>query len=227
MSAQAKEEKEPSLTGSLIFGAFVAILGAFLVAAFLFTFEANDYPIYAEQDQELEDRELSYSQPEDAFYLKGAVARTSDWQKKRQEFISGSSTTLALKDSDVNAWFKANFYESQNTDDGSGLLLTPGTPNVSFGEVGKVHLSLPIEDELGESDGEFILAIIGSFAESAPLRFKMERFQLNSAQLPLAGALGEKILPSVFRVPFRVLMSFKRFLTLGLRSRRWNPEAEL
>ena len=177
MSAHAKEEKEPSLSGSLIIVAFVASFGALLAAVFLLTFEAENYASIAEQEETIADRESVHRLHGDASNLRGSVARTNEWQKRRNEFLSGSASVSIPKYSDLNGWFKAMFSNTQTSDESSGLILTPGTLNVCR--------------------GDFVLAIVGVFTDTTPPSSIIERLRLNSAKLPLAGALGEKFLPSI------------------------------
>ena len=103
------------------------------------------------------------------------------------------SKSLVLTVGEMNAWLNTMFRSSGGSDESSGLVVVPGTPNVAVSEDGVLHVNLPTEISGYTLEGEYVLSATGRFSIGAPASFVFSSFQVGGAKVPVPEVLGAQI----------------------------------
>lgn len=197
MAVPDTSEKQPSYFGVYFYAVLTALFGALLGFFYLATFPAQAFSSQQEYEASIanlkESEEPVYSKPGDAYYIEGPVSRSRSWDSKRQQLTASGPQTVNLSASEINAWMMAKFraVDPQKGDEESGIVISPGVPNVGLVDGLGLFVNLPVTIEAYGASGEYEVSVFGSIEPSG---FKLGSFQVNSAKLPLPNIIGKQVM---------------------------------
>lgn len=189
---------EVSLSSVVVMACFNLIFGGVLGFVFLSSIPAKAFASVEELESfQAENSQAQYPKPGQVYHLKGADSRSKTWENKRSLFLQGTANELTVSVAEINTWFAARFHAAKPDPNTSGVLLVPGTPNLSAEDADNVYLSLPLELIINGRSFSKTVFVKGSFMPGVPVRFEVERGYVNSAQLPtpaVASALMDTLM---------------------------------
>ena len=195
------EEDEATLGGALILGALVALLGALLGFMFLASVQPKSYQSVEELQAFLE--KTSDSSLLQSSYLQGPVSRSRGWEQKRDALLNGEALTVELSSAEINAWMSSKFSKSgsrpSDEDEGSGVMILPGVPNVFIDTDQGFFLNVPADVSIYGSTHNWMVVAKGHFTDGLQVRFEVETLHVNGAAIPALGGLAKRFLGALFQ----------------------------
>ncbi|ADE54145.1 hypothetical protein [Coraliomargarita akajimensis] len=191
MFSKKKKSQEPevSLSGVILMAAINLVIGGLLGFIFLSSMPAKLFSSVADLERFLEDSEQSeYPKPGEVYYIKGPEAKGRAWENKRNQFLQGDASELSISVAEINSWMASRFHAAKPDENARGIVVAPGTPNLSAEDAENIYISIPLDVMVyGKSYKKNFIAT-GDFMPGVPLRFQLSSGYVDSAQLPSAAA---------------------------------------
>ena len=201
------QDNESGHLSTYILGFSFASLGVMLGFAYMLQFEgkavakASDLPVPAESSaEEAEEAEdVPPIKPGDTFYVENRLSNTRNWIEARQQIVEGTASEVRLSGGDLNAWIRQRTQLLVPPEESRGILVIPGRPAFGTGRDNTFYINMSLQvSAYGLKDELKLIAQCGT--EGAGIR--VDSLFLNSARIPLASTLGQRLLLTLTR-PFQ------------------------
>lgn len=175
-----KKAREATLGGSLILALISAAIG---VSAGIWTFASN--PVVEVRDMPPPDQR----QPGVVYLVRGSDQASVGYRPKLDMLLAGRPGTYAFSEKELNTWARDTFrFTTAGNNDGSGIRITPSTPNFRLTEDGVVQIAMNTEISAWGSSRKMWYQVRGEFNEdNGYSHFQAEETFLGSAKIPPLG----------------------------------------
>lgn len=218
-------ERTPSAFGVYFYAVLMALFGALLGFVYMTTFSAQafasqaDYEAFllqpaqpaksalpakivktskVDDSEELDEPNLG-PKPGDAYYIEGAVLSSRSWQAKREQLALPGTQSVAFSVGEINAWMAAKFRKgnsSTETEEGAGILVVPGVPNVGIADAGEIFINLPVTlTAFGVTD-DYTVSVRCALEAT---QLKIRSVGVSCAKVPFPQILGAKLVEVLSR----------------------------
>lgn len=190
-----EKQKNPSLIGVFFFSIPMALIGALLGFLLLASISPKPFESMAEYESDLEKNPRQTIL--DAHYFKGFRSSGDGWVQKRDSLLEGSSPTLVLTSSEINAWIINKFKESKNPfldEEKSQLIVISGVPHVFIDVDEGIQFSVLLEIIIFGKQFNRLLIGKGGFSKVDSNEFDLSELRLNEAKIPYSEKLYDDLL---------------------------------
>lgn len=135
--------------------------------------------------------------PFEAYYLKGELDSSQNWQQKRLQVLAATNQPVELSHAELNAWLRAHFRPVADT--ASPQTFEMRAPNIYLSQQ-IVYISVPFDFSILGLRKQWILFARGSFVGEEKPQFKFDSLYLNNAALPFAAGYGGSLVSGLLSV---------------------------
>lgn len=187
MAAKKKKEEVeegPTFTGIISLGILSIVFGTLLGFIFLASLPVKRLSSDKELTAIMTERATRSPRPDDAYYFAAPASRGRVWLDRREAFLSGESSEVAVSFGDLNGWTSSYFRPlvPGPKDDKPFLELSVKEPMFGTDGEGTVYLSMPLRAEAMDVSKSYIVHARGRFDGSPD--FNLDRIYVNNAPVP-------------------------------------------